>query len=167
MQERTSTKETIRNNENLLTGMAEQAAKNCEHALRTGLRMQQEAGQWWSSMLDQNQSADDWQKRFNQFTSLANSLRPAAQKRMEEVLDLVEKNNRAGTELFKKATDATHTPISADSPGKWVDLWTSSLETVRSNAEAVMQINTRAMDSWIEFVQRHADIGQIRGSKAA
>lgn len=167
MQEKTSSKESFKNKENPMAEIAEQTVKNCEQALHTGLKFQQEAGQWWSKVFDQATSVEDWQKRFSNFNSLANSLRPATQKRLDEVLDLVEKNTRTGTELLKKATDAAQTPAIADSHAKWMDVWTSSLGAVRSNAEAVMQINARAMDTLIDFVQKNADIAQVRSSKAA
>ncbi len=167
MQDKTSSKETTKDKENPLADMAEQAARNYEQALRAGLKLQQEAGQWWSGMFDQSASPDDWQKRFTNIASLANGLRPATQKRMEEVLDLMEKNNRTGTELFKKAADAAQTPSIAESQTKWLDLWTSSLGAARSNAEAALQINARAMESWIEFVQKSAELSQARAQKAA
>jgi len=167
MQDKTSTKETMKDKENPMAEMAEQAVKNCEQALRSGLKFQQEAGQWWTNALDQSASAEDWQKRFSSFTNLANGLRPATQKRMEEVLDLAEKNTRTGTELFKKAADAAQTPVIAESQAKWMDFWTASLGAARSNAEAITQINTRAMDAWIEFVQKNAEITQVRAPKAA
>ena len=48
-----------------------------------------------------------------------------------------------------------------------MDFWMSSLGAARSNAEAAMQINTKAMDAWIEFVQKNAEIAQVRAPKAA
>lgn len=167
MQDKTSTKETMKDKENPMSAMAEQAVKNCEQALRSGLKFQQEAGQWWTTMLDQGASHETWQKRFTSFANLANGLKPATQKRMEEVIELAEKNTRTGTELFKKAAEAAQTPAIAESQAKWMDFWTSSLGAVRSNAEAATEINARAMDTWIEFVQKNAEIAQGRASKAA
>jgi hypothetical protein len=167
MQDKTSTKETMKDKANQMSAMAEQAVKNCEQTLRSGLKFQQEAGQWWATMLDQSASAETWQKRFTSFANLANGLKPAAQKRMEEVMELAEKNTRTGTELFKKAAEAVQTPAIAESQAKWMDFWTSSLGAVRSSAEPLTQVNGRAMDTWIEFVQKNAEIAQGRGSKAA
>ena len=167
MQDKTSTKDTMKDKENPVSEMTEQAVKNCEQALRSGLKFQQEAGQWWTNLLDQGASAEDWQKRFTSFTNLANGFRPTTQKRLEEVLELTEKNTRTGTELFKKAVEAAQTPVIAESQTKWLEFWTASLGAVRSNAEAVAQINTRAMDAWIDFVQKNAEINQVRAPKAA
>ena len=167
MQEKTSTKETMKDKANPIPDMAEQALKNCEQALRSGLKFQHQAGQWWTNMLDQGASIEDWQKRFSSFTNLVNGFRPTAQKRVEEVLDLMEKNSRAGADLCKKASEAAQTPGIAESQAKWMEVWTSSLGAVRSNAEAAVQINSRAMEAWIEFAQKNADLAQARTAKAA
>lgn len=147
--------------------LADQAMKNCEQAVRTGLKLQQEAGQWWVGLFNQCASAQDWQKRFTNVASVANGVMPAVQKRMEEVLDLMETNSQTGAELMKKAVDATQTPVVAESQTKWMEFWTSSLGAVRSNAEALTQINTRAIDSWIDFVRQNTEVTQIRMPKTA
>ena len=73
---------------------------------------------------------------------------------MEEVITLMEKNTEAGTQLLKKAVDAAQAPALAESQAKWMDFWTSSMGAVRSNAEAVTHISSKAVDSWIEFVRK-------------
>jgi len=92
--------------ENPMTEVAAQVVKNCEQALRSGLKAQQEAGQWWSNLLNQAPSPQDWQKRYASFAGLTNGVLPTAQKRMEEVIELMEKNTQTGAELFKKAVEA-------------------------------------------------------------
>ncbi len=166
MAEKTTSRETTKDKENPFADMAEQAARNCEQALRSGLKLQQQASQWWGSMLDHGASAEDWHERFTQYNSLAHSLAPATQQRMEEVLELVEKSTRTGTELYKKAAEAAQTPAPADSQAKWMDFWTASLGAARANTEAVMQINSRAMNTWLEFIQKNAEIAQPRTPKA-
>src|SRR5262245_49399186 len=136
--------------------MADQAMKNYEHALQTGLKLQEEAVRWWSGVFNQS-GTQDWQNRMTNFTTMANDVLPVAQKRMEEVLSLMEKNGRTSADLMKKAVDAAQTPVIAESQAKWVDVWTSSLGALRSNAEAISEINTRAIDSWISFVRKNAE----------
>jgi hypothetical protein len=147
--------------------MADQALKNYEQALRTGLKLQEEAVRWWSGLLNQTAGSQDWQRRFTSLTSLANGVMPAAQKRMEEVLDLMEKNGQTGADLVKKAVDAAQTPVIAESQAKWMDFWTSSLGAVRTNAEALTQIQTRTIDSWIDFVRQNTEVTEIRVPKTA
>src|SRR5512133_333476 len=116
-----------------VTDMAEKAMKNYEQALRTGLKFQEEAGKWWTSVFNQAGLTPDWHKRVNDWSGVASSLMPLAQRRMEEMLALMEKNSKTGSELVKKAVDAAQTPAMAESQAKWMDFWASSLGAVRSN----------------------------------
>jgi hypothetical protein len=151
---------------NQLSDMAEQAVKNYEQALRSGLKLQQEAGQWWSTWVTQSMPSSDWQKRFPTFTNIVNEQVPAARDRMEEMAELMERNTRTGTELLKKAADAAKAPMIADSQAKWMDFWTSSLEAARSSGETLAQINRRAIDSWIDLIQKGTEVTEIRVPKS-
>jgi hypothetical protein len=150
-----------------MSDMADKAMKNYEQALHTSLKFQEEAGRWWTSILNQTAFTQDWQKRVSNMTGMANTLMPMAQRRMEEVMSLMEKNGRTGAELMKKAVDAAQTPAIAESQAKWMDFWTSSMGAVRSNAEAVTEISTKAIDSWIDFIRENTEMTQIRVPKTA
>jgi len=152
--------------ENPLPGVTEQARKNYEEALRNGLKLQEEMGRWWTNFLGQAPSAQDWQKRAAGFTAAASNLLCTNQKRWAEFLELGDKNYRASVDLVKKATDAAQTPAVAECQAKWMEVWTSSVAAARSSAETVSQINNRAVDSWLEFVQKTADATQVRVGQA-
>jgi hypothetical protein len=162
---KTSTSETTR--ERTVSDLTEKAIKNYEQIVRTGLRLQEEVGRCWTSMLSHSTSLHDWQRPITNFTTMTNSILPDAQKRMQEALDLVEKNTRTGVELMKKAADAAQTTSLAESQNRWMDFWNSSLEAARANTEAVMQLNTRAMDAWLNVVQKNTEAAaQGRYSKS-
>ena len=148
-----------------VTDMAEKAMKNYEQALRTGLKFQEEAGKWWTTMFNQAGIAQDWQKRVSDMNGMASSFMPLAQRRVEEMISLMEKNSKTGSELVKKAVDAAQTPAVAESQAKWMDFWTTSLGAVRSNTEAVSQMSSKAIDSWIEFVRKNTDVADVRVPK--
>jgi hypothetical protein len=173
MQTNARSKSTYKENSNAkdkakpVSEMAEKAMRNYEQALRTGVKLQEEAGRWWTTMLNQTASAQDWQKRVTNFTTVANGIMPIAQRRMEEVMDLMEKNSRTGADLLKKAVDAAQSPAIADSQAKWMEVWTSSLGAVRSNAEALTQINTRMIDSWIDFARKNTEVTEVRMPKTS
>lgn len=160
-------KQTTASNTVPLTELADKAMKNYEQALRTGLKMQEEASKWWTSMFNQSTAAQDWQKRFNNLTGMANSVMPVAQRRMEEVMTLVEKNGKTSADLMKKAVDAAQTPVPAESQAKWIEFWTSSMGAVRANAEAVSELSSKAIDSWIEFVRKNTEVTEVRVPKSA
>ncbi len=153
--------------ENPVKGAADTAMKNYEQAIRTGLRLQEEASKWWTSVFNQGGYSQEWQKRMSDFTGMANHLMPMAQKRMEDVMGLMEKNSRTSAELFKKAVDAAQTPVLAESQAKWMEVWTSSMGAVRSNTEALSQISGKVIDSWIDFVRKNTEVPEARVTKAA
>jgi hypothetical protein len=150
-----------------ISEMADTAMKNYEQAVRTSLKLQEEAGRWWSSMLNQANVTQDWQKRLSDMTGMANNIMPLAQRRMEDVMTLMEKNSRTGAELMKKAVDAAQAPAIAESQAKWMEFWTSSMGAIRSNAEAFSQLSAKAIDSWIDFVQKNSEVTQVRVPKTA
>lgn len=163
----TKEKESTPNYTMPMADLADKALKNYEQALRTGVKMQEEAAKWWTSMFNQTTMTQDWQKRFSNMTGMASSLMPMAQRRMEEVISLVEKNSKTSTELMQKAVDAAQTRGVAECQAKWFDFWTSSMGAVRANAEAVSELSSKAIDSWIEFVRKNTDVTEVRVPKAA
>jgi hypothetical protein len=167
MKEKTHTKESTYQRTKPLSEAADKAMKNYEQAVRTGLKLQEEAAHLWTNLLNQSASPQDWQKRFSGATAVANGILPAAQKRMEDVLDLMEQNTKASTELFKKAADACQSSSLPECQTKWLDLCTASVDLARSNFEALTQINSRAVDSWLSYVRKSGDITEAHTSRAA
>src|SRR5689334_3190239 len=83
--------------------MTEKAMENYEQVFRTGLKLQEEAVKCCAGWTNPTEAAQDWQKGMANVTKLTSSLLPNAQKRMEEALELAEKNSRTGAELLRKA----------------------------------------------------------------
>lgn len=160
-------KETVKEQQATMSDMTNKAMKNYEQAVRTGMKFQEEAGRYWSGMFNQASYAQDWQKRMASYTSMANGLLPLAQRRMEDMMDLMEKSSRMSADLLKKATDAAQTPTVGEAQSKWLDFWTSAMVTTRANMEAASQVSTRAIDSWIDFVKKNSDLADLRTAKAA
>jgi len=165
MKERTDTRETAR--ERARSDIADKSLKNYEQLVRTGLKLQEEAARCWSSLLTQTASVQDFQKPISNLTAVANGILPEAQKRMQEMVSLVEANSRTGVELMKKAAEAVQTASIAESQSKWMDFWTTSLGAARHNTEALLQINSRAIDSWIDFAQKNTEVTQVRVPRKA
>ena len=159
MKHKTESKETEREKE--MSDMTGKAIKNYDQIVKTALRVQEEASRYWTSLLSRSASAQDWQRPVSAFTAMASGVLPQAQKRMQEVLELAENNTKASVELMKKAAEAMQTPGLAERQARWMDLWATSLGTARSNAEAVMQMSSRAVDSWINFVQKSSEVKTV------
>jgi len=157
----------MKDREKPMSDIADTAMKNYEQAVHTALKFQEEAARCWTSMLNQGAFVQDWQKRVDNFNGMANKLVPLAQQRIEEVMSLMEKNGRTGAELMKKAADAAQTPVVSESQTKWMEFWTSSMGAVRSSTEALTEIGTKAVDSWIDFVRKNTEISEVRAPKSA
>jgi len=151
----------------MTTGMADSARKNYEHAIRTGQKLQEEAGQWWTRMLSQTATATDWQRNLSRFTLLAGNVMPVAQKCLEETMNVMEQSSRTSVDLVRKAVDAAQTPGLAECQAKWMDFWTSSMKAAQSNVEAVSELSTRTIDSWIQFVRKNSEVTELRVPRMA
>ena len=139
----------------------DQAMKNYEQALRTGLKFQEETGKWWVNLFNQSGSQQDAYKQF------ASDVIPAAQKRFGECVELLEQNSRTGFDLLKKGMETTQTTSIGETQTKCVDFCEQSLKSLRTNAQAVADINAKAIDSWIEFVKKtSAEVVEPKTAKA-
>jgi hypothetical protein len=164
MKQKTESKETER--EKVMSDMADKAMRNYDQIVRTGLKIQEEASRCWSSLLTQGASTHDWQRPASAFASMANGVLPQAQRRMQELLELAEKNTRSSVELMRKTAEAMQAPNIPERQAKWMDVWSTSLGAARSNADAVMQISSRMLDTWIDFIQKGSET-PMREAKAS
>lgn len=156
-EQKTNTETTERNqtmpeqSKNPMSEMLDQGLKNYEQALRTGLKLQEEAGKCMTKLLNQAASPQDLQK---QMASMVNDVIPATQKSMEGYLGLLEQNTRASVELVKKGLEAAQTTTYADAQNKVTDFCESTLNALKSNSQAIFDINAKAIDSWVSFVKK-------------
>jgi hypothetical protein len=143
---------------------ADQAVKNYEQALRTGLKVQEDAWQSWCSLLNQPVIGADWQKCYTSASEAANTAVPVIQKRLQETVELMEKNARVGSELMKKALEAGQTTGIGESQAKWMDFVKTSLDAAQTNVDAVMRINTRTLESFMALVQKNSETLQAKAA---
>ena len=133
--------------------MFEQAARNYEQALRSGLKLQEETGKWWIRLLTQASSPQDVQK---QCAALASDLIPATQKSLEASLALLEQNSRASVELLKKGFETAQATTPAETQSKLLEFCEGSLKSLKSNAQALLDLNAKALDSWVALLKKSA-----------
>ncbi len=84
---------------------------------------------------------------------------------MDDTLQVMEQNSRRSMELLKKAGDVASTMSCAELQQKLQSLWEESLQLLRSNTAAVVEVNNRALDTWMELVQNQAE--KVRSQAAA
>jgi hypothetical protein len=133
------------------TELFEQAIKNYDQAFQAALKAQEDAVTWLLDCAGKVQAPKDWQKRWN--ASVSESL-PVVQKRIEESLRLVEQSSRTSIELLKQAYDTAKVDSGSAAQSKVQELWEASLQTVRTNAQALTQLNAKAVESWVQCAQK-------------
>jgi len=140
----------------------EQAMTSYEQAFKTGLKLQEEFGRTWTSLLEQSAPSGEWQKTVR---TMANELLPEAQKRMEDGLRLIEQNSRASLELlklFKRTVEVPRGNPIAESQEKLLSFWEASLNSMRDSAQAVARANTQALDSWMDLFRKGTQMASER-----
>lgn len=126
-------------------------------AVRTGVKLQEEAGQWWTRVLAQLATAGDWQRHLTSYTRITADAMPLTQRRVEEFMSWVERSGRGHAEVFRKALQAAQTTSVAESPNKWMEVWTASMKAAQSDVESATQISTNALDSWIACIRKNIE----------
>lgn len=138
----------------VMSELVDQAVGCFDAALKTGVKLQEDASKWWSEMLNEAGSIQDWQKKM---ASCVTDAIPTAQKNAEECLHMIDQNTRNSMELLKRSFDACQSESIADAQGKIQELWAASLTALRQNAQAMVQTNARAMESWVAFCKASPD----------
>ena len=137
-----------------VTDMFEQAVDTFDAAMKAGVKAQEEATKWWSDLLGDAGSVQDWQRKA---ASVAGDVLPAAQKNAEEYLHVLEQNARNSMELLKKAFETGQSESVADLQAKTQKLWEASLATLRTNTQTVVQANAKALESLTDFARKNGN----------
>jgi hypothetical protein len=140
-----------------VTDLFEQAMKNYEQALKTGLKLQEESSKCWAGFLGQAPSPQEFQKRVK---AMVDNVVPQTQKSIDDCLKLIEHNSRTNVELLRKAVAAAQATSVQEAQTKFLGFWEASLSALRDTAQSVTQANTKAVDAWVDFVRKSAEVPQ-------
>ena len=100
-------------------------------------------------MLNDMGSPNDWQKKVQD--SMREAI-PTAQKNVEEALQVMNQNTRTSLELLQKAVDTSKSESLTDAQAKATEIWTDMLTALRTNTQAMLQANSRMMESWSDVM---------------
>ena len=137
-----------------VTDLFDQAMKSYEQALKTGVKMQEESAKFFSNLVNQTTSPQDWQKRMKAMTD---EFIPQTQKAVDEGVKLIEQTGRASVELLKKAVAAGQPTSTQDAQAKFLGLWEASLNAMRDTAVSVTQANNKAIESWVSYARKNSE----------
>jgi hypothetical protein len=145
------------------TNLFDQAVQSFGDALKTSVKIQEDAAKWWSDVLDQGSAVQEFQKRS---CAIVNESLPVAQKSAEDYFKVIEQNYRRGMDLLKKATNTENVGAAADMRAKSQELWETSMEAVRDSAQAMAQANVKLMEQWADVLRKNLN-GEIAPLVAA
>jgi len=147
-----------------IADLFDQAVETLGGAMRAGVKFQEDMAQFWSDALNQIGSVQEWQKKSSAVLSDAI---PTAQKSADEYLRLLDQSYHSSLDLLKKAFESARYESMSDRAMKAENLWESSLQTMRSNTQAMAQANVRVMESWAEFLKKNVDSATAVASRPA
>lgn len=131
-----------------------QAVQTFETAMKTGVRIQEEASKWWTDMLGEANSLQELQQRARQ---MINETLPTSQQNADQYIKLLDKTYHTSMGLLQKAFETGQSESISEAQTRIQELWESMLSAIRNNAQAMVQINAKAMESWSEFAQRDVE----------
>lgn len=146
------------------TEMFDQAMKNYEQTLRTGVKLQEDTAKWWTNFFHQATQTQELQR---QMSSIVSQSIPTAQRSMEESLKLIDQASKATLNLLKKTMNGSCTSAASDVQSDVQQLWQSSLNVIQSNLQSINESQTKAMESWTELMRKGATSAASTASAAS
>lgn len=128
-----------------------QAIETFETAIRTGVKMQEEYARWFTHMLGDVGSPQQWQSKGQ--TIIGESMQ-MAQKNFDEAIRMMNENTRTGLELMQRAFEARQVSSTSDAQARTREIWETALGALRNNTEAVVQANSRMLETWAELAKK-------------
>jgi len=128
-----------------------QAIETFESAVRTGVKMQEEYTRWFTDMLSELGSPQEWQQKSQ---TIINESIQMAQKNFDEAIRVMNQNTKTGLELMQRAFEARQASSTSDAQNRTREIWETALGALRNNTEAVVQANSRMLETWTELAKR-------------
>ena len=147
----TAKKETAGNAADTINSLFQEAMRNYEKALKSGIQLQEESVNIWKNLLTKLGSPEEFQAKLE---SLNAGAFPAARKRMEEFLETFSRTSNQTIDLFEKSLGVYQATSVTDAQRRIQDLMESSLAALRVNVHTVLNTNATIMTSWKEMVDR-------------
>jgi hypothetical protein len=127
--------------------LVQEALKNYGQALQATLKMQEDGAKWWTEVMAQVNSPQDWQAKMSKVAAEAV---PQAQQRIAESLKLIENTSRASLDLLQRACQTGPMDPMAMAQAGISELWETTLQAMRQNAQAIAQANSKVVESWLQ-----------------
>ena len=100
--------------------------------------------------------ACQWQQGLSRLTPMAVAALSATQKQAGEILELMGRSTQAKVGLMHQAIRAAGDPNPLGSQAKWMGFWMSAIGLAQTNTATVLQIHSRAFNSWLRLMSPHS-----------
>ncbi len=134
--------------QNDVSAMFEEAVKSFDTAVRSGVKIQQDLTKVWTDALAKIDPMSGIDARTQ---ALLEEAVPTAQKSVEECLKLIDKASQTSLDLLKKAMTAGAVQSLPEAKARTQEMWEASLAALRSNAQAMVDANSRVLDAWVQY----------------
>lgn len=134
--------------------LLDEAGQTYFKAMKTGLKLQEDASTWWSDQLKSVNGSAEWLNKPREvMTEAINQW----QKNAETTLELMEKSTQESLELLNKAFAVGQADSIEAAQQKLNELWESSLNTMRENVQTTLKANAKFAEMWMEMASKQAD----------
>jgi len=129
----------------------QEAMRNYEKALKSGIQLQEESVNLWKDLLTKLSSPQELQAKLESMTA---DVFPKARKRMEEFVEKFNRTSNQTIDLFEKTLGVYQATSVTDAQRRVQDLIESSLSTLRVNVHSALNTNAKIIADWKELVDR-------------
>lgn len=136
-----------------MSEMFNQAIETFDSALKIGVKIQEEATKWWTDMLQETDTLQEFRQRAQSMMMVA---LPTTQKSVDQYMKLLDTTYHSSMELINKAFQATQSDSLTDAQARIQEFWQATFTAMRTNAQAIVQVNTRAMEAWAEMARHNS-----------
>ena len=128
----------------------EQAVETFEAALKSGARIHEETVQRISELFSQTMSAEVWSQKSRE---MADQIIPSIRKNLDEAVTMMNTNAKASVDLLTKAFAAAQAQKLPEAQDRTRELWETALTTWRTNTQAMINANTKMLETWSEMAK--------------
>jgi len=129
----------------------QEALRNYEKALKSGIQLQEESVNLWKDVLTKLGSPEDLKAKLE---SMTEDVFPKARKRMEEFVETFNRSSNQTIDLFEKTLSVYQATSVTEAQRRVHDLIESSLNALRVNVHSALNTNAKIIASWKELVDR-------------
>src|SRR5437867_1366029 len=125
------------------------AADTFQRTLEAGMRLQGEALRFWGNACNFNNVAQDTRQLVERF---ADEWLPLMQKNVEACTRVLDDQVQTGVNFVQQALEAAPALGNAEMQRRARDLWSTTVDAMRSQADAFNRVNAQAVENFSNFV---------------